>query len=87
MTSLRFKRCDRGRHRLDKFVNPSCAHFSEDAAHRREHPHKGSKKHDVISMQSVVAELEDDHLADGWNEVHTNEPRGICAKRSVRKKS
>ena len=40
-----------------------------------------------MSMQSVVAELEDDHLADGWNEVHTNEPRGICARRNVGKKT
>ena len=30
---------------------------------------RGEKKHDVISMQSVVAELENDHLADGWNAV------------------
>ena len=36
-------------------------------------------------MQSVVAELEDDHLADGWNEVHTNEPRGICARNAGKK--
>ena len=44
------------------------------------------KKHDVISIESVVAEIDGDHLADGWNGVHTNEPRGICAK-SVRKKN
>ena len=43
------------------------------------------KKHDVISMQSVVAEIDGDHLADGWNGVHTNEPRAICAKKKVRK--
>ena len=82
VTSPGFERCDRGRRRLASFVNSSSAHYSEDAGHRRTR----GKKHNVISTQSVVAELEDDHLADGWNEVHTNEPRGICAKKNVRKK-
>ena len=45
------------------------------------------KKHDVISMQSVVAEIDGDHLADGWNGVHTNEPRGICPKKKCQKKN
>ena len=34
-------------------------------------------------MQTVVAEIDGDHLADGWNGVHTNEPRGTCAKKKM----
>ena len=45
------------------------------------------KKHDVISIESVVAEIDGDHLADGWNGVHTNEPRGTYAKKVSEKKT
>ena len=40
VTSPGFKCCDRGRRRLDSFVNSSSAQHSEDAANRRELPHK-----------------------------------------------